>query len=204
MNKSGKKRGNSVVTRAELRSVLKSHDAATRESKKYTAINSGATASAGTVVPITVNIPQGDNISNRSGDQIRVTKFSTSTVVALSNAATSERVRFVWFVDHTNLGSTPAVTDVLDTASVVSFLNYLNDQSHRFKIIDDHMFTLNTSGGNSVSYRRTFKFSKAKVVNFLGTTGVQGVGHFYVLIISDIGVNNGAYSTSWDLRYQDA
>ncbi len=205
MVKSGKKlvRG-STSSPANLRAFMRSYEMSTREVKKYTAYNSGGTASTGAVIPITVNIPQGDNISQRTGDQIRVVRFDLAEQVNLNALSTVERVRIVWFIDHYNLGSTPAVTDVLDIANTISSYNYFNDQNNRFKILRDHVHTLCANGKAGVSTNITFKFTKRKLVNFLGTTGAQGQGHFYVLIISDIGSNNGTYTVRWNLRFQDA
>jgi len=190
--------------RNAFRKMIRDHESATRESKKYTASNGAATSNAGSVVPITVNIPQGDNISQRAGNQIRVTQFDWIAETNLNGAATTERVRFIWFIDHYNLGTTPAVTDVLDSATTTSFLNYQNDQSHRFKILDDLVITMCTAGAAGKSIKRHHFFNRAKIVEFLGTTGVQGPGHFYVLVISDLGANNGTYTVNWNMRFQDA
>jgi len=204
MTKGKKQRSLNTVTRAQLSAMLRNHDMATREIKKYTAYNGASTTSAGVVTPITVNIPQGDNISNRSGDQIRVVRFDLVVEANLNALATVERVRVIFFIDHFNLGSTPAVTDVLDTATTQSFYNYMNDQAHRFKVLYDKIHTLCANGKAGVTDKSSLPFKKSKLVNFLGTTGVQGAGHFYVLVISDLGSNNGACTTSWNLRYQDA
>jgi len=176
----------------------------TRENKRYTAVNTGTTSASGALVGITVNIAQGDNISNRNGDQIRVDGVTYRFGCTLNASATVERVRFIFFTDHYNLGSTPAVTDVLNTADVFSGFNPINMQAKRFKILHDQTLTLCTSGNAGRTATCDLSFKKSKVVQFTGTTGAQGAGHFYFIVLSDIGATNGGYEVSWDLVYQDA
>lgn len=193
-----------TVTMSQLKNVLRQHDLSSREIKKYTANNGGTTSSSGVVVPVTVNIAQGDNISDRAGDEIRMVRCDFHFEANMNFSAGAERIRFVCFIDKRNLGSTPAVTDVLNTASTIAFINTINDQSHRFTILCDKKMTLTIGGGYGQSMSHVQRFVRPKLVSFLGTTGVQGNGHVYVLIISDLGALNGAYNVSWNVRYTDA
>jgi len=85
-------------------------------------------------------------------------------------------LRVMIFVDKRPNRSTPAVTDVLQTASVLSPLNEENANSGRFVILSDRTFTFNpgygvsnaTGTGDTNTQKRFYKFFRR--LNLLGTS----------------------------------
>jgi len=193
-----------VVTLGSVRQMMREHDLATRELKMRTAVASGTLSAAGAVVGISSDITQGDNISGRTGYVINMHSLKMWFQASMNSAAGVDRFRYIAFYDRLNLGSPPAVTDVLDSASVISDYSYSARTTNRFKILVDKTIPMSINGNSrAVNYEHEFKFKHPVPVALLGTTNNYGKNSVFYLIIDDLGANNSTYAVGYTLRYFD-
>lgn len=161
---------------------------------------------AGVVSLLSTDVAQGDNIGNRSGDMIRPLRLT----FRLTSAVTTGQVlgRIIVFQDSMCNGSTPAVTDVLETANVLAPLKAVAHQARRFKILNDfHVINILSTQLQVVEVTRTMAMKGAiHYVSSAGSAGSAGRNTIYVLFISDSAGTAGQkfYSWSYDLEYLDA
>ncbi|CAA24714.1 coat protein [Satellite tobacco mosaic virus] len=171
------------------------------EHKRFALINSGNTnATAGTVQNLSNGIIQGDDINQRSGDQVRI--VSHKLHVRGTAITVSQTFRFIWFRDNMNRGTTPTVLEVLNTANFMSQYNPITLQQKRFTILKD--VTLNCSlTGESIKDR--IINLPGQLVNYNGATAVaasNGPGAIFMLQIGDSLV--GLWDSSYEAVYTDA
>lgn len=165
-------------------------------------------SATGVVSLLSTDIAQGDNIGNRSGDLIRPLKLTFRLASFITPANTAQVFRFIVFQDTMAYGSTPAVTDVLDTASYLAPYSPVNVQAKRFKILCDH-FGNNVYGGAD-QFTQVTKVIKMKgTVHYISTAaaaGSAGKNSIYVLFINDTtgAANQRMYKWSYQLEYMDA
>lgn len=175
------------------------------EHKRSTSVGAFADLStSGVVNPITSALAQGDDITGRTGDLIRMGKLklrlelqSNSGTVGLAYA-----VRFIVFQDTLCNGAVPAVTDLLDSANVLSGYNVVNRQSGRFKVLHDSMLT-SVSGTPSARVCREIDIRMKGVQHYIGSAGAAaslGRNSPFVLIVSDA-ASAGVYRYSWSYDY---
>lgn len=174
---------------------------ARQELKRFPLVNTANTnATAGVVQNLTNGIIQGDDISQRTGDQIRIVKHTLR--VRATAITVSQTFRFIWFKDNTNRGSTPTVLEVLNTASHMSQYNPISLQQKRFTIFND--FVLNCSlTGESIKERVITR--KGHVVNYNGATAVaasNGPHANFLLVIGDS--LTGLYDIGYEAVYTDS
>jgi hypothetical protein len=171
------------------------------ELKRFPLIsNTNTNATAGIVNNLTNGIIQGDDINQRSGDQVRI--FKHTLRVRATAITVSQTFRFIWFKDNTNRGTTPTVTEVLNSANHMSQYNPAPMQQHRFTILKD--FVLNCSlTGESIKER--IVTLPGHLVNYNGQTavaGANGPGAVFLLVIGDSLV--GLYDFAYEAVYTDA
>lgn len=142
-------------------------------------------------VGVYTTMAQGNNYNERNGNSILPKSFHYN--LSIYNNATNYAIcRIIFFRDMEPRQATPAVTDVLETATPQSPLNHINGS--RFRVLKDMKFT--TDAVNHLSYFKTgtITFNKpGKRVNhdhirFIGTgAGIANAdeGHIFVLFISD-------------------
>lgn len=187
-------RGLALATKvAKLINVeFKTHDIATTQ----------ASSSAGTVSKLSA-IAQGDGSGNRDGDKIRCKSwFLRMYGEHNSSGADAQLLRIVILRDNMQRGSAPAVTDVLETANVLSPIN--KDADGRFTILKDCMLTVTADKG--MAYRKYYKEIESHC-NYIGTGSTdadQGVGALYILHLSnEASINYPDLVFNWRLRYLD-
>lgn len=192
MVKSVKRVGNRAIRRAL---------AQTLEHKRFALVNTtNSNATAGIVINLTNGIVQGDDVNQRSGDQIRIR--SHRLVVRASAITVSQTFRFIWFRDNMNRGTTPAVTEVLNTANFMSQYSPAPLQQKRFTILKDVVVNCNLAGESIKS--RTFEVPGMPVF-YNGATAVaasNGPGALFLLEIGDS--LTGLYDFSYEPVYTDA
>nr|WRQ64680.1 structural protein [Riboviria sp.] len=177
------------------------------EHKIATSTTSGISWSASGVVSLlSTDISQGDNIDNRNGDTIRPLQltFRMSSFVPAGNAPYVHR--FIVFQDTMARGSTPSVTDVLQTADYMSPYSAINLQAKRFKILCDQYGT-NVDGGSNQATEVTKSFKMKGVIQYLsGSSGAAAAGRnsIYILFINDTTAATSFYKWSYQLEYMDA
>lgn len=161
----------------------------------------------GTVSLISTDIAQGDNIGNRSGDVIRPLKF-TFRISSFINVAGQILGRVILLQDSMCNGSTPAVLDILNTASVMSPLNPVTRQARRFKILADFMLT-NVLTAETQVVEVTRAITMKGSIHYVSTAAAAasaGRNSLYALFIADAAgaANQKTYIWSYDLEYVDA
>lgn len=162
-------------------------------------------STTGVVSQLSTDIAQGDNIGQRSGDTIRpqrliVRLYSTGSLQVASG-------RVIIFQDSMANGSTPAVTDVLDSAVYLAPYAAPTRQERRFKILLDQYIVNNPSASNQESVH-TFDLRLKGSIHYLGSAAAAasaGRNTIYVLFISRTALaGNIVYRWSYDLEYIDA
>lgn len=185
-----------LINRAVQRAVVRQF-----ELKRFALISTAnANATAGSVVNLTNGIIQGDDIVQRSGDQIRIRTHKLT--VRASAVAASQTFRFIWFRDNMNRGTTPTVLELLNTASFMSQYNPVSLQQKRFTIIRDVTLDCSLAGEAIKSKSLT---SPGTLVNYNGATAVaasNGPGAIFLLEIGD--AITGLYDLSYEPVYTDA
>lgn len=185
------------TTSAEVRQIIRS----LAEVKRYAQLSTAnVPAAAGSVLNLTNGIIQGDDINQRSGDQIRFTKQILR--VRFSAVVANQTVRFIFFKDNTNRGTTPAVTEVLNSASVMSQLNPVTMLQKRFTILAD--VNLSCSLNGEAIKERVVNLRSKYPVYYNGATAVataNGPGSTFVLAIGETA--SGLYDVSYEAHYLD-
>ena len=171
------------------------------ERKRFALISNGNTNStAGVVNNLTNGIIQGDDITQRSGDQIRIVNHTLK--VRASAITVSQSFRFIWFRDNMNRGTTPSATEVLNTANYMAQYNPAPLQQKRFTIIRDFMLNCNLTGESIKSKSLTLPGGN---VFYNGATAIaasNGPGALFLLTIGDS--ITGLFDFSYEPVYTDA
>ena len=108
-------------------------------------------ATAGTVQALNL-MGQGDTVSTRDGNSIKLQSITARLTFNIAAAGSSQTVRCLFFYDTQNQGAAPAVTDVLVAADPDSLMN-LTSYPGRFKIIRDYYKSVNPAGQASLNFR---------------------------------------------------
>lgn len=117
--------------------------------------NSGIPTSTGRVDPIqSYNIVQGTGDGNRTGNFVQVKGIWLRFICTLPTGTPYSTYRVVVFTDRQTNGSTPAITDVLETATGGIGAGYNDDNvtkvgGARFRVIRDKWFAVNSGVGAS-------------------------------------------------------
>lgn len=191
------------TSRSDLRKIVSGIISSQMEEKVIlTVIGAAATPVAGTVLPLTIGVVQGDAINMRSGDTISpISHHIRTNAQAITNPQTT---RFIVFVDSQNNGSTPSVTDVLDNADYLSMYNSRSVyQQKRFKILMDIFDDVQITGRSIVT--RSMALRKIGKIYYNGPTAIataNGRGAVFILIIASN--SSGTYDFSYEMKYHDA
>lgn len=177
------------------------------EHKYLSNIHASATTSsaAGFVHTITQPIVLGDDLQQRDGRQITHLSTQLRFSVNLPSLAISGVFRVIWFVDRLNTGVVPAVTDVINTASVTSGYTFNAVANKRYTIIVDRTYSMVVAATTQhitpvLSYKHQYP------VTYNGTTNVStanGAGAQFCLVITDLGANQPQYSMEALTRFID-
>jgi hypothetical protein len=204
---SKRSQASSKVTPA-VRQAIRTTLAANQEHKLATlATPSGANWTlVGSVLEISRTIIQGDQIFQRSGDQITVKDLEIHMNTTSTGAGNATSYRVIIFADMTANGAVPAVTDVLDVADLRAAYQNFNRQRRRFKILHDEYFT-NVFG--TIHQERTHKFHFPKLhhkVYYNGTAAAvtdNGKGALFLLVIAST-VGLGQFAFLPQITYTDS
>lgn len=169
-----------------------------------------AVTAAGIVDVITQSIGQGSDINNRDGDMIIIDTLNLVYTVKNNLTATTndvpQFVRMILFADNLNVGATPTVTEVLNSASVYSGYNTVNRQKNRFKIYNDEIFNIVGITAAACQHReKLFKINRKCFYSGASGASTNGKGALFLLTIVDtIASGNTQYAFGWELVYSDA
>lgn len=178
------------------------------EVKDYLKIQGTTTAlTAGSVNSVSQAIVLGDEINQRTGRQIRLLSMDVRLSASLPITSPAATIRFLLISDHMSLGAVPAVTDVLEFASIVSPINVTADQAHRFKVLYDKSYPMVFTGANQEVFARALIPFREKV-EYLVATDVVGANYknaIYMLVISNIGgIIAPVYTYTVNMKFLDA
>lgn len=148
--------------------------------------------------------PQGDNVSQRDGDQITIKKIVYNLQMAGADATNIVRVIiFRW--SQNNNATVPAVTDVLQSLSPVSMYNYTNERSGKVHVLFDRTASLSLEGTNCITWRGALwgrKIGKKRLI--FNATAINGVDQPYILFISDsVAVTHPSITGTLRMEYVD-
>jgi hypothetical protein len=171
------------------------------ERKRFALVSTTNTnATAGIVNNLTNGIVQGDDINQRSGDQIRI--VSHELKVRASAVTVSQTFRFIWFRDNMNRGTTPTVTEVLNTANFMSQYSPAPLQQKRFTILRDFSLNCNLTGESIKSRTITLPGANVFYNGATAVAGSNGPGALFLLTIGDS--LTGLFDFSYEPVYTDA
>lgn len=157
--------------------------------------------SSGTILPIT-DIAIGDTAVTRTGNSIFARSLFLNLLIK-SNASNlnTQFCRVILFTDTQQVAdTTPAVTDVLTTATPNSTLNANN--AGRFKIIKNWQFYINQSTKPAFQIKKYTKLWHHVKYNGSASTDIQR-GGLYLLYLSDQGSYTPDIAYQTNLGYHD-
>lgn len=130
---------------------------------------------------------QGDNVSQRDGDQIHLKAMYVRLAVALADSYNFTRLIFFrWSQNDSIAANVPTVSDVLQSVNYMAQYNYTSIESNKLHIISDYTYSLSDTGTRNVTFIQKFygkKLGKKKVYfNAALTTGTDMI---YMLFITD-------------------
>lgn len=202
--------GLSVVERAAVRQIVRGTIAG-RVEHKITTVRVGDTdmSASGAVGGLTQYIVQGDNLNERSGDVVRLEDlkmyWTFRNTVALGSLVSA---RVIIFADTLNVGSVPAVTDVLEGAYHNSGYYQTNLSKNRFKIYSDFIVDL---AGHTVGavQSRVLSIPVNKAIYYSGTgfaAASNGKHAMYYLVISDVtgAAGQHEYTFGFTMKFTDS
>lgn len=192
-----------LVTKAQLRSILREHDLATRELKVYGSTQSAFATSTPTVTLLS-GIAQGDNTSDRDGFQCNVLEFDLHLTVSLDTLS-EDYFRFIVFYDTENTGTAPVSSDIMNASDPRAFINTYPIIAKRFHIVKDYMIPMVLSTNKQNATRKcTVKF-KDLPLTFSGTGGTAvGKNAFYYWVCGANSTNHTAYNAFFRFRFYDS
>jgi len=197
----GMVRGDPKKVSAVVKEVLNS-----RAEEKRNIFTQGSTSAttAGVVIPITQGIVQGDEVFQRNGDQIFVRRIDWRVKNTLATLGVVAVTRFLLFHDNHNVGVLPAVTDVLQAATVTADYHVVNGIQRRFIILLDRTVDLCANGIATHTFHFTSK-PKRKIQYATGTdvTVANRKGALFALVVCDAALNPPNYFFDVAVQYTD-
>lgn len=159
-------------------------------------LSSTAISSTGRVDTLN-NIDQGTTVVQRIGTQIHCIRVHIRAMLSWNANTAFQLLRIIVFKDLQQIdGTTPAVTDVLETNSYLSHIAYKNKR--RWKVYKDE--TMDTSNTEMVANPFKFNIPINDVIRWSDASGTdicyRGI---YILAISDSSLVNGP-SLTWRSR----
>ncbi len=203
MNRKVSPQVNSVVSKAQVKQMIKSALSETQELKIHIVQSTASVDYGGTIIDLS-SIAQGDSDITRDGDRILVKEVDFRSFVSPGDATNLMRIiLFQWVPDSAT--TTPLVTNVVQTTgSSTAPVSYRSiDFVKAVKIFHDEIVKVDTYHlielGKHVIHKRGYD----PQIQFTGATSrTNGI---YMMVISDSAAANhpsiGYYCT---LRYTDS
>lgn len=148
-------------------------------------------------IALIATVPQGASVNQRVGKKIMWKSIQMRGRYANGTAALSNDCTLMWVYDRRPTGSLPAITDILVSASSLSFNNDAN--SGRFKILKREDFTLIGNTGTPVLTEVTIRsadcFQKVPLPAEFQAAGTGAIGDISLGAIYLVTVGNTAAGT---------
>lgn len=157
-------------------------------------------STSGYVLPLN-DIENGDAQGNRTGNSILAKHITVRGSVALGNSATASRIRMVLVQDIQAIdGANPTVTDILQTASVDSFMKMEN--TDRFFTLMDETYEVCNTGER---IRDIYRYIPLNFhIKFSGTgSGYWDMNSLFLLVISNEPTNLPYFNVNTRLAFYD-
>lgn len=180
-----------------------------------TTVSASALSATGTVYSLS-DIPQGDAATAREGNSVLPRYLSLNGYI-YSNSTTAEIVRVILFRywgESTDATPSVAPGDVLQTATVLSFLNQNNigskgDRERRIEVLKSKMYNLNIISSVSVNVKWNVQSNgpntryKTHMKYRTSATQQPVSGGYYLLVISDSTTAGSTIDFQSKLSYHD-
>lgn len=177
--------------------------------RKFTNTTLTTVTTAG-VIDNLVLVAQGTASTNRVGNQIRLNALTLSGYFSLPAGSAGDIVRMIVAVDHEAKGAAPAVTDVLQAATVQSPYNLDNvGPRMRFRILADKFLPLSQQTATvGVQYRPVQVQVPVRgiVVSYNASTGVIASvlkNNVFVIQVCSNGTAAAATAVQAQIQYTD-
>lgn len=173
------------------------------EYKKNGSSGTSSVTSAGTILPITW-LAEGDDFNNRNGRSIKLKSIYWKGY-ASHNASglASQIIRCIVFMDTQQNGSTPAVTDYLETANVLSMKKF--DNRDRWMTLWDKLYIVD--GDHQSLTSKKFYKKMSHTIKYIGTAANEasaGNNQIYILLVTnEPSANYPEMVYNWEIRYID-
>jgi len=156
-------------------------------------------SSSGTVIPLS-QIAAGNDVNNRSGNSILAKTIYMRLECAIHASASQTSVRVMIVKDMMNTGSTPAVTDILQSAGTLLPLNV--DNTSRWQVLLDKVYTLTVDGIERLAIKKFLPINDH--IKFTGTAATDEYkNNMYMLLVSSEPTNTPSVAYYSRLGFYD-
>jgi len=177
---------------------------------KFIDVDSSTTASFSGAIQYISPIAQGDNISDREGNSIKVqTVHLTGSVFYSAASIVPVTMRILVIRDLQNFGTAPTVNDVLQTIGTIyapyqkmDFING-NDENKRFSLVFDRTFNLSSFHPNHYFDIESNHDCHVYYRDATAATTGAGNGSYWFLAISNVNTNLPYVDYNFRIRYTD-
>lgn len=159
-------------------------------------------SSTGQVVHLT-DVGQDDTSTGRTGNSILLRGININLECSMNASITNGETyfRIIVFKDNQQIGdTTPAVTDILESAKTSAFLN--QDHAGRFQILKNYYFSLDSIKGKSRIIRHYINQHLHVRWNGINGSDIQKNG-IYILFLSDEPTNTPSVNYNIKLGWHD-
>jgi len=165
------------------------------EFKRNDMAGSGLVNTTGTIVQLN-QITGGSDAVQRVGNEIELKSLYLKGGIRRNAAAGYTNMRIMLVHDRENTGSTPAITDILESASVFSLANW--DNRKRFRIMKDTKYNFGDDTMKDYSFYKNFgtRGFKLEWTTDVATACKSNV--MYLVCISDEATNTPSFT--WKAR----
>ncbi len=164
-----------------------------------------ALATAGTCWALTQGVVQGDSVVTRDGSQITLLDVGLKVDAHLPSAgATAVGVRVILFYDKMNLGTLPAVTELLNVSSLTSPYSVSQILTNRFVVLADQVHNITVGGIQQTLFN--FQRRLSHKVTYNGTADAaasNGKGAVFMIALTDNSVPGPVYDFAYHIHYLD-
>lgn len=171
------------------------------ETKVLDTQNGANIPNTGTVSPISTLV-QGLDYNQRVGDSLKMQRIECRYRWQINTSAVKTFVRVLLVRDLDGYGTTPAVTDILESADVIAPVKFLNKD--RFSILYDDIETLQIV--NESSSVGVYVTPHEGHIKYLGTTAAaasNGKGSMYLIFVSSEATNTPRVDFYTRIYYTD-
>ncbi len=155
--------------------------------KKHSIISDSSGIDTSGTVTLLSSFAQGDDISARSGNSVKLRSIFTRFSVSQHASATETVVRIIMVQDKQQVtDAAPIVANVLNTVDVLSGLAL--GLLGRFKVLYDRSLTLSSAGRTAYAFKVFKHMNHHLRWNGSANTDVQK-GHIYMILLSDEATN---------------